>query len=412
LSTTYKTVAGDDFATIARKVYGDASLAGHIAAANPGAAEPLTAGIYLVAPEDPNAPQDAIHSTSATVESEISIAVGGSRLSKWQSVKITRSMDTFDTVSFSAPFDPDSSAVRGAFRPFSYQAATVTVGGARLFTGTLISVEPELSESDRTVTAGCYSKPAVLNDCQASAADYPVEFEEQTLRAIAQKLAKPFGVNVVFEAEEGAPFEPRVAIEPTETVFGFLVKLARAQNLVVASTAEGALRFWKSAGAGSPAASLQEGLAPLIKVTPTFSPQSYYSHITGIGPTLLGSVGKPLTTKNPHLTSPLRPHVFTAMDAEDAQLPAAVDAKIGRMFGNMASYSVDVASWRTPAGALWAPNTTVRVYAPGAMIYQPYSFLLRSVDFMRDAKSETARLHLVMPGAFSGEIPGSLPWEG
>jgi prophage tail gpP-like protein len=38
------------------------------------------------------------------------------------------------------------------------------------------------------------------------------------------------------------------------------------------------------------------------------------------------------------------------------------------MFGNMAAYTLTVASWRDDAGKLWEPNTTVTLIAPGAMV--------------------------------------------
>ena len=81
------------------------------------------------------------------------------------------------------------------------------------------------------------------------------------------------------------------------------------------------------------------------------------------------------------------------------------------MFGAMASYSVALSTWRDPAGNLWAPNTTLKLQAPGAMIYNSYEFIVRSVEFSKDSTSETARLNLVLPGAFSGQIPEALPWD-
>ena len=81
------------------------------------------------------------------------------------------------------------------------------------------------------------------------------------------------------------------------------------------------------------------------------------------------------------------------------------------MFGNMASYTITVDTWLDSSGSLWAPNTMISLQAPGAMIYRPYSFLLRRVTFNQDASSRTATLNLVLPGAFGGEIPEVLPWD-
>jgi prophage tail gpP-like protein len=81
------------------------------------------------------------------------------------------------------------------------------------------------------------------------------------------------------------------------------------------------------------------------------------------------------------------------------------------MFGNMVAYSVKVATWRDPSGNLWEPNTIVSLDAPDAMVYRPYDFVIRGVEFERDSRKEHATLDLVMPGSFSGEIPEALPWD-
>ena len=75
------------------------------------------------------------------------------------------------------------------------------------------------------------------------------------------------------------------------------------------------------------------------------------------------------------------------------------------------AYTCRVSTWRDPAGNLWAPNTTVTLTAPDAMIYDKYEFIIRSVTFETDRATETATLNLVLTGSFSGEIPDSLPWD-
>ena len=81
------------------------------------------------------------------------------------------------------------------------------------------------------------------------------------------------------------------------------------------------------------------------------------------------------------------------------------------MFGNMAGFAATVATWRDPNGDLWAPNTTVTLVAPGAMVYTEFEFIIRAVQFSRDSRETTATLELVLPGSFSGEIPETLPWD-
>lgn len=410
MSTTFKVQAGDTFESISRKKYGTEKEADRIARANPGAAEPLTAGTVLTVPAQPDAPQNVQQKGVTDSDEEVAVLIDGKRFRFWDRVRITRAIDTMDTVEFGAPFDADAPGFRETFRPFSFKTVVITVGGEPLFTGTMVAVSPAVENGQKIVSVSGYSLPGVLNDCTSPASTYPLEFDNQGLREISGALSSPFGIGVEFEGDQGAVFE-RVASEPGKKVLAFLTELAKQRNLVISSTPRGTLLFSQSKETGPPVARLQQGSAPVMAVTPFFSPQEYYSHITGIEPVIVGLAGSQFTVKNPRLLGVTRPLTFNAPDTLDADVKGAVEAKAGRMFGNMASYSVRVATWRDPNGNLWEPNTIVKLQAPEAMIYNEYAFVVRSVEFEREGRAETATLNLVIPGSFSGKVPESLPWE-
>lgn len=403
-------IAGDTFDSIARKQYGTEQEADRIGRANPGVAEPLTAGTVLTVPALPGSPSDLQTPGPADRDDETAILIDGQRFRFWDKVRITRSIDAMDTVEFSAPFGVDAPGFRETFRPFSFKPVVITVGGEPLFTGTMVAVAPAVENSQKVISVSGYSLPGVLNDCTPPASSFPLEFNDQGLREIAAAIASPFGVSVDFQADQGAIFE-RVASEPGKKALAFLTELAKQRNLIISSTPRGKLVFWQSTEGGSPVARLQQGSAPVLSVTPFFSPQEYYSHITGIEPVIVGLAGAQFTVKNARLQGVTRPITFNAPDTLDADIKAAVEAKAGRMFGNMASYSVSVATWRDPNGKLWEPNATVKLQAPEAMIYNEYEFVIRSVEFNRERALETATLDLVIPGSFSGKVPEVLPWD-
>ena len=406
----YSVIAGDTFESISRKKYGTEVEAGRIAKANPGVIEPLSAGTTLTVPTLPDAPQNVQQTTGSNNADEVAILIDGKRFRFWDRVRITRAIDSMDTVEFGAPFDADAPGFKETFVPFSFKTVVITVGGVPLFTGTMVGVVPNIENIIKTVSVSGYSLPGVLNDCTPPASAFPLEFDNQGLREIAATLAAPFGLSVDFQADQGAVFE-RVAIEPGKKILTFLAKLAKQRNLVISSSSRGKLVFLQSSDGGTPVARLQQGSPPVLSVSPFFNPQEYYSHITGLEPAILGLAGTQFTVKNPNLEGVVRPLTFNAPDTLDSDVKAAVDAKAGRMFGNMASYSVRVATWRDPSGELWAPNTSVQLLAPDAMVYTEFTFIVRSVEFNRDARSETATLNLVIPGAFSGKIPEILPWD-
>ena len=408
----YRVIQGDTFDSIARKNYGTETRASEIQRANPGVSEPLTVGTTLVTPVDPSAPKDKLQAAPDVSINEVAVKINGSRFRFWDSVNITRSIDTISTIEFGAPFDADSREFRDTFRPFSYQPLEVTIGGELLFTGTMVAVSPTLDNTKKTISASGYSLPGVLNDCTPPASAFPLEFNNQGIRDIATTLVSPFGVGVSFaEGVEQGPVFERVACEPGKKVFSFLTELAKQRNLVISSTVRGELLFLQSADTGKPVAIFRQGESPVLSVLPTFNPQDYYSHITGIEPVVVGLKGSQFTDKNSILLGSIRPMTLTAPDTIDSDVREAVSAKASRMFGNMVSYSVVVDTWRDVKGALWEPNTTVKLQAKSAMIYNEYEFVIRGVNYERNANSETATLDLVIPGSFSGQIPEALPWD-
>lgn len=410
LSSTYKVVIGDTFELISRKKYGTELEADRIAKANPGASEPLTPGITLIIPILPNAPQNIQQKAISDNLNEVAVLIDGKRFRFWDKIRLTQSMDGMDTIEFGAPFNADIPNFRKIFKPFTYKSNVVTVGGEPFFTGRIINQPPVIENNQIVISVSGYSLPGVFNDCTAPASAFPLEFNNQGLQEIATTLAAPFGIDVIFDADQGAIFE-RVALKPTTKILSFLIDLAKQRNLIISSTERGKLLFQQSISIGNPVARLQQGEPPLLSVTPRFSPQEYYSHLTGLESVEIGLSGSQYTVKNERLEGVIRPLIFTVPDAAKADVKAAVQAKMGRMFGNLAAYTIDVATWRDPNGNIWKPNTTIKLTAPDAMIYNEYEFIIRSVNFEKDDTTEIATLDLIIPGSFSGQLPEILPWD-
>lgn len=338
----------------------------------------------------------------------------------WDELEVHLPLDDFATAGFSAPFEPERQVFRDTFRPFSFKPVALTVGGEALFTGTMVEVTPRLEAGRRATDVSAYSKPGVLADCNVPVSLVPFEANGLTLRQIAQRMVAPFGISVELAIPEGSKFK-RVNTKKkkidhrgdlNEKVKDFLAELARQHGAVLSSTPTGNLLVTQSVATGNPVARLEEGVPPLVSVVPTFSPQSYYSEITGFVNAKRGRVGAKYTQRNERLSGGvLRSMSFQLDDIEKGDAPNAVKAKMGRMFANMVTYVLNVPTWRDPKGRLWAPNTTITVLAPSAMIYRETELLIRDVYLKQSAGEKTASLGVVLPGAFSGEQPERMPWE-
>ncbi len=305
--------------------------------------------------------------------------------------------------------EPDNAEFRETFVPFSFKPIEVRFEGKPLFAGTMLGVEPEASANSRTVTVSAYALPAVLGDCTMAAADLPLEFGGLRLREIISVIAGRFELETDIREDLGDRIK-KVAIDVDRTPLEFLIELLKQRNAVLSDTPTGQLLCWRSTPAGSPIARWDANSSPTVKAS--FNAQEYYSEITGFTPAKRRKRGSHFTERNPFLNTIKRPLSFRLDDSEAGDAPGAVKAKLGRMFANMASYTIeDIPSLKSPDGNLWESNKTVKITAPTAMIYRETELLIRSVTLKRTKDADTASLNLVLPGAFSGEIPTTLPWS-
>lgn len=396
--------------------------------------------------------------------SDVSMMIHGTRFHFWSGVRINLNIDAVATISFNAPFDHEAPGFKRNFAPFGFAPVAIDVDDQRLFTGTMLDVSPVITEDGKKeISVNAYAKCGVLQDCTAPPESMPLEFNKLNLLDIARKMASYFGVGVVFNADPGPVFD-RVACDPDKKVLEFLADLAKQRGFVIGSDENGNLLFSKTS-IGGIVAKLEQGVSPLLSVSPTFNPQEYYSHITGLSPV---EVAKPAakstakvkkddktdekagqgatkatekagqaevkkepkkeekTKKEKQKPKPTtykkftaideapvyRPLVFKIDDAEGAtDVETATKAKMARMLGNMCTYAITVSTWFDAAGDLWRPNTKIKLKAPDSMIYDFFEFDIKSVELSADENSQQANLTLCLPGSFTGEPPEIFPWE-
>jgi prophage tail gpP-like protein len=347
------------------------------------------------------------------VVEQVGISIGGRDWFSWSDFELKRSIDAVSTFSFTAPFEPERREFRDTFKPFSFAPAVIATNGELLCNGTMLGVEPNLDVEERSVAVSGYGKPGVLVDCCMPASALPFA-TRGCLRDFAQKACDAFALALVVEGQgaERAPFAEVVKHSATEKPFGFLTKLAQQRRMLLNDTEDGSLRLWCPASGGTSVATFKQWEQPAVKIAAAFKPQEWFSEITGMKNADGGRAGSMYTEPNPAASSGLlRPSSFAVDDADKGDVQAATLAALGRMIANALTVTVDVPTWRTPAGALWMPNDTVTVEAPNCMIYTATDFLVRDVTLRQRANETSASLELVLPGVFDGTPPAVLPWD-
>jgi prophage tail gpP-like protein len=181
-----------------------------------------------------------------TSSDDVALRIFGKQWHAWDELEVHLALDEHASVGFRAPFEVERKEFRETFRPFSFAPLDIAVGGSPVFTGTLFDVTPDLSATERSVEVSAYSKAAVLDECDPPASILPVEANGLTLKQIAQRLAEPFGVGVMVDGPEGAPFKRvktrqkkvNTKAEADEKIGDFLAELARQRGFVVSSNGQ------------------------------------------------------------------------------------------------------------------------------------------------------------------------------
>ena len=112
MSFTYKIENNDTFDLISRKVYGTEINSSLIRRANPGVLEPLVNGVLIIIPDDPNAPKNLPQLSQSNNVNEVTLLIDNTTFRFWDSIRITRSIDSMDTVEFGAPFDSSDETLK------------------------------------------------------------------------------------------------------------------------------------------------------------------------------------------------------------------------------------------------------------------------------------------------------------
>jgi prophage tail gpP-like protein len=336
----------------------------------------------------------------------------GERFGFWSEVEIARGLDCYTALSISGPFDHGRTEVRRAFQPLTFKRVTVTVGGELVLTGRIKDTAPNVDPGMSSIGLTAYSLAQTLAEINPADELLPLEYNGLDLRQIGDKLVTAsIGERPEFDGPPGATFA-RVRCEPDSSIHSFLVDLAVQRAFVLADSPNGAPLFRSEAKPGAPVARLRG--QPICRIEAQIDPAQWYSTVTGRATRKSGRKGARFTARNPLYRGDfhVRPYVTQLSDTESADMPRAVNAIIGRMVASVVRYRIDdLPTWRDPQGKLWAPNTTVTVLAPEAMIYRETELMIRSVRLRQSAESETASLELTLPGSFGGTLPKGMPWD-
>lgn len=316
------------------------------------------------------------------------------------------------TFEFKGYFDPFNSEHRAVYHPLRYSNVTVDHEGERLITGTSLSNSFSVSSVKELTTISGYSRPGVLADCNIPTSLYPLQSDGLTLREIATKLIKPFGISLVVSSnvakEVDSVFDSSTASE-TQTVLGYLNELAAQKDIIIGHTSGGSLLMTRAIQS-SPIALFNEG-APGIKMSLVTSGQQMHSEITVQKQAAVEGDNAAEGSINNPFVSRFRPSVKSQSSGDDNDTSLAIQRALAQELKNI-KLKIETDRWEWLAHGrnkeIMRPNNIIGITAPNLFLRRKTLFFVESVSLSGNAKDQRATLNCVLPEVYNGKTPRNI----
>lgn len=289
------------------------------------------------------------------------------------------------------------------FNILRYEDCEIYFNDEKLLTGTVLNPAFKYTNKPNLVGVSGYSKSGILEDVNYPPELYPTQFDNLSLKEIAQKMCNYFGLKLkVFDnAEKDASIKfEKTSIGETESIRSYLAKLSSQRGIILAHDNYARLLLYKAEAKVKPRLTLKFEDA----LNNTFSPNSQvlHSEITGmIQAKSDNNNNQQLTVKSPFITNIKRPKVIVIEEGDDLQ--ATVNKAIcaeARAFGFTLTYE----------GLLdFRSGFYVNLDAP--ILKETTKFIIENVLFSAKDNRSTTTLNLVLPCVYTGILPSSNPFK-
>lgn len=347
--------------------------------------------------------------------SEVQLRVNGVDYSGWKSVRIARSIEQIaSSVELGVTdTDPDTLKELRPIQPgdsFELRVADLFQRNGRVvMAGFIDDREASQTKDSHELRVSGRSYTGQLVDC--AAIHKTGQWINRTMKQIAEDLCKPFDILVFVRTDVGSPI-PEWKIEPSESVFSCLERLARDRGVLLTTNDFGHLVI-ERAGNDSASAALINGQnilsASLIRsLRDRFSSYTVKAQRKGSDDVYGDSLSVSATAKDKNVGLD-RKLIILADDQTDyagAKRRAQWEANVRA--GRATQLTVRVLGW-SHADGLWQPNTLVTVQHPWLDLNS--ELLIKTVIFTLDEGGAITELQLTRREAFD-LIPMPAPKDG
>lgn len=305
--------------------------------------------------------------------------------------------------SFVAKFDPDNEDHKVLFKPLSFPKIEVFKDDdTLLLTGLIVTHEFNSTAKPSLVKVSGYSTGGILEDVNIPYSAYPLESINRSLKDISVRLMDLFNVSLVIDSsitnDANLIYKKSVA-SPSDTVKGYLSKLTAQRNIIMTHDNKGRVVFTR----------IDTTVMPKIffnpqnttKISLSVRGQSMHSEISVIRqPSNKNKNLSPVDTIKNTSVGRFSPAVKTLSSGTDTDTSKAADNVLSTEIMGGIVVIISVPRWEN-----LAPGDIIEVENKEVFLYKRTRFIIKSVTFNENDKSNTMSISAVLPESFTGKQP-------
>lgn len=316
---------------------------------------------------------------------------------------------------FSFYFDPNNPEHKDLMCIGHYHTCTVEHNDELLISGIILSQTFPSKPVREMVSLGGYSLPGVLEDCQIPTSAYPLQNDGLSLKQIAEKVLRPFGLSMEIDASVAAKmnavFDISTAKE-SQTVKSYLAELATQKNIIISHTATGKVLFTSAkTDQSSPILEFDftNGTIPGTEMELSFNGQAMHSHITvqkqaNVDADSDGGNAAEATVRNPYvINSVFRPLVVNQSSGTDTDTEQAAKNVLAAELKNL-KLIIKTDRWEAN-GKIIKPNNYLTVINPEVYLYKKATWFIEEIAFEGNESKTTATITCCLPEVYNGKEP-------
>lgn len=311
--------------------------------------------------------------------------------------------------SFGFYFDPKNNEHKELACVSHFHEAIVEHNGETLVTGYILGESFASASTRKLVSFGGYSLPGVLEDCEIPPSVYPLQSDGLTLRQIAEKLIKPFGIKMIVDPAVASRMNQvyeKTTADIKQPIKGYLTELAAQRNIIISHNVKGELLFTEAKANQAPIMHFELGI-PATEMSLSFSGQDMHSEITVMKQSSLdgGNAGQ-YTIHNPFVPIVYRPKVITQSSGDDIDTEKAARNALAAELKNIV-LTIVTDRWEID-GKIIKPNNIITATNPELYLFKKTKWFIESVTLTGDNTKTTATLNCVLPEVYNGQVPKNI----